>query len=367
MCGTNTTHAVFPGCAASCVLPDVPRWTVPDDSDLCGGPSFAVPARDPYEPAGYKCPLGSFCVDFDSPNHGYINFDNVLSAWLTIFQCISLEDGAGGDVQRVGCGESLGLDLLRPDDHPRGLLRREPSPRGAVRVVRQREETGPEGAPGGCATRDRAQRARLGVGGGVPGGEADGDEPDDSAPQRLGAGFALEYRRARVAAELQDCARAGRRRRRREEGEWRHIGVGGGEAAAPELAAGGRRGWPRVARVGVGEDRADANGARFAGVAGIGGRDALEDLGIRRRAGVGSVARGRGGGRGHRKRATDGDSALGLEKVSEVVSAVVDVATRGQLHDGSYHRKHGADGVGVLRHAERDGAGVRDRQFVVTA
>ena len=92
LCGTNTTHAVFPGCAASCVLPDVPRWTVPDDSDLCGGPLVRrYPARDPYEPAGYKCPLGSFCVDFDSPNHGYTNFDNVLSAWLTIFQCISLE------------------------------------------------------------------------------------------------------------------------------------------------------------------------------------------------------------------------------------------------------------------------------------
>ena len=90
LCGTNTTHAVFPGCAASCVLPDVPRWTVPDDSDLCGGPlARRYPARDPYEPAGYKCPLGSFCVDFDSPNHGYTNFDNVLSAWLTIFQCIS--------------------------------------------------------------------------------------------------------------------------------------------------------------------------------------------------------------------------------------------------------------------------------------
>ena len=92
LCGTNTTHAVFPGCAASCVLPDVPRWAGADDSDLCGGPLVRrYPARDPYEPAGYKCPLGSFCVDFDSPNHGYTNFDNVLSAWLTIFQCISLE------------------------------------------------------------------------------------------------------------------------------------------------------------------------------------------------------------------------------------------------------------------------------------
>ena len=92
LCGTNATHAVIAGCAATCVLPDAPRWIVPDDSDLCGGPLVRrYPARDPHDPAGYKCPLGSFCVDFDSPNYGYTNFDNVLSAWLTIFQCISLE------------------------------------------------------------------------------------------------------------------------------------------------------------------------------------------------------------------------------------------------------------------------------------
>ena len=32
-----------------------------------------------------------FKGELDSPNYGYTNFDNVLSAWLTIFQCISLE------------------------------------------------------------------------------------------------------------------------------------------------------------------------------------------------------------------------------------------------------------------------------------
>jgi hypothetical protein len=30
-------------------------------------------------------------VEANSPNFGITNFDNILSAWLTIFQCISLE------------------------------------------------------------------------------------------------------------------------------------------------------------------------------------------------------------------------------------------------------------------------------------
>ena len=50
---------------------------------------------DAHSPAGYKCPAGSdasFCHGgFENPNHGITSFDNVADAWLTIFQCISLE------------------------------------------------------------------------------------------------------------------------------------------------------------------------------------------------------------------------------------------------------------------------------------
>jgi hypothetical protein len=94
LCGLNATHAAFAGCDASCALPERPRWSTPDDpEELCGGPRLGqYPARDAYEPSGHKCAMGAFCVDFGrSPNYGITNFDDVLSAWLTIFQCISQE------------------------------------------------------------------------------------------------------------------------------------------------------------------------------------------------------------------------------------------------------------------------------------
>ena len=94
LCGSNATHAAFAGCDASCALPERPRWSTPDDpEELCGGPRLGqYPARDAYEPSGHKCAMGAFCVDFGrSPNYGITNFDDVLSAWLTIFQCISQE------------------------------------------------------------------------------------------------------------------------------------------------------------------------------------------------------------------------------------------------------------------------------------
>ncbi len=31
------------------------------------------------------------CAPFGNPNYGITNFDNILWAWLTIFQCITLE------------------------------------------------------------------------------------------------------------------------------------------------------------------------------------------------------------------------------------------------------------------------------------
>lgn len=88
-CGTSDTLPITE-CAANCSLPLKPRWAVDDDT-LCGAPRLSkYPARGP-EPAGYMCEAGSYCIEQDSPNFGITNFDNILSAWLTIFQCISLE------------------------------------------------------------------------------------------------------------------------------------------------------------------------------------------------------------------------------------------------------------------------------------
>ena len=73
-----------------------PRWVPIDPEVTCGGPNSRLwPSVDSYNPAGYKCDTNEgegFCAEgFDNPNYGITHFDNVLGAWLTIFQCISLE------------------------------------------------------------------------------------------------------------------------------------------------------------------------------------------------------------------------------------------------------------------------------------
>ena len=91
MCGTDPSAAVIAGCAANCTLPPAPRWSI-DDGTLCGGPRDSTyPGGGDADPAGYKCEPGSYCVMSESPNFGFTNFDHILYAWLTIFQCISLE------------------------------------------------------------------------------------------------------------------------------------------------------------------------------------------------------------------------------------------------------------------------------------
>ena len=41
--------------------------------------------------AGTSCPDGQWCIAYEAPNHDITSFDNILGAWLAIFQCISLE------------------------------------------------------------------------------------------------------------------------------------------------------------------------------------------------------------------------------------------------------------------------------------
>ena len=40
---------------------------------------------------GYHCPAGQMCLKAMNPNRGITHFDNIAHAWLTIFQCITLE------------------------------------------------------------------------------------------------------------------------------------------------------------------------------------------------------------------------------------------------------------------------------------
>ena len=41
--------------------------------------------------SGYICPAGQMCLKGENPNYGITHFDNIVHAWLTIFQCITLE------------------------------------------------------------------------------------------------------------------------------------------------------------------------------------------------------------------------------------------------------------------------------------
>ena len=95
-CGLQD-DAGYTGCDTSCVIPAAPTWVYQGGEDgdvLCSGPRWnSYPDRgDPG--GGNACPAGQYCVDQrkqDLPNFGFSNFDNIAWAWLTIFQCISME------------------------------------------------------------------------------------------------------------------------------------------------------------------------------------------------------------------------------------------------------------------------------------
>eukprot|EP00899_Mesostigma_viride_P019380 jgi/Mesvir1/27443/Mv07229-RA.2 len=66
--------------------------------EVCSGPMAPLvgPDADRSWGKGYTCPaIGGVqlaCFDgHENPNYGITNFDNILYAWLTIFQCISME------------------------------------------------------------------------------------------------------------------------------------------------------------------------------------------------------------------------------------------------------------------------------------
>ena len=72
-------------------------WTQQQDS--LGGSSGAPVWSGGSVGGGWSCPtqpqpdapLGTFCAAFENPNNGMTNFDNIVWAWVTIFQCITTE------------------------------------------------------------------------------------------------------------------------------------------------------------------------------------------------------------------------------------------------------------------------------------
>ena len=95
-CGLQD-DAGYTGCDTSCVIPAAPTWVYQGGEDgdvLCSGPRRnSYPDRGDAG-GGNACPAGQYCVQQrkqDLPNFGFSNFDNIAWAWLTIFQCISME------------------------------------------------------------------------------------------------------------------------------------------------------------------------------------------------------------------------------------------------------------------------------------
>jgi len=87
-------YAGYEGCASNCTLPADPAWDFGDEEKLCSGVMDLSYPGHGSGGSGRKCPLGKYCTSDrkpDLPNFGISSFDNIMWAWLTIFQCISME------------------------------------------------------------------------------------------------------------------------------------------------------------------------------------------------------------------------------------------------------------------------------------
>lgn len=64
-------------------------WFVSHSSNISAG---ILEGFDPPHPCGVQgCPAGYECKDWIGPNDGITQFDNILFAVLTVFQCITME------------------------------------------------------------------------------------------------------------------------------------------------------------------------------------------------------------------------------------------------------------------------------------
>lgn len=83
-------------------------------------PPGVLEGFDPPHPCGVQgCPAGYECKDWIGPNDGITQFDNILFAVLTVFQCITMEGWTTVlyNVSRAGAvaaeGQRCGMRLLR--------------------------------------------------------------------------------------------------------------------------------------------------------------------------------------------------------------------------------------------------------------
>ena len=64
-------------------------WFIPHPPNV---PAGILEGFDPPHPCGVQgCPAGYECRDWIGPNDGITQFDNILFAVLTVFQCITME------------------------------------------------------------------------------------------------------------------------------------------------------------------------------------------------------------------------------------------------------------------------------------
>ena len=64
-------------------------WFIPHPPNVSAG---ILEGFDPPHPCGVQgCPAGYECRDWIGPNDGITQFDNILFAVLTVFQCITME------------------------------------------------------------------------------------------------------------------------------------------------------------------------------------------------------------------------------------------------------------------------------------
>mmetsp|Transcript_3541 Transcript_3541/g.12709 ORF Transcript_3541/g.12709 Transcript_3541/m.12709 type:complete len:1714 (-) Transcript_3541:989-6130(-) len=94
-CGFDDVKVGDATCAESCVdliSMEYAQWVVPpDEEDLCFGPKEWKYPYHSKAASGRTCPEGLWCTQGQNPNFNISSFDTILWAWLTIFQCISLE------------------------------------------------------------------------------------------------------------------------------------------------------------------------------------------------------------------------------------------------------------------------------------
>lgn len=66
-------------------------WSLQGGMPVWSGGSAGGGWACPTQPQQPDAPFGKFCAAFENPNHGMTNFDNIVWAWVTIFQCITTE------------------------------------------------------------------------------------------------------------------------------------------------------------------------------------------------------------------------------------------------------------------------------------